>query len=490
VGVSSVVEALVDRLVESASGPSFVVDDSGRVMPAPVRETWIDFQAEVVAVAGEIDQRNRVDLARALLHAVLHQASYGPEDRLSADAFAFLLETVPDEVAASLDPSTPAHQYGGRRYLQRHLWAIPGREGTDWLLRLVRADPGRACVLYGDMWMGKLRMWVEDDWPDRIDALSGLASEMRTLPRPLPITGAPRIAAPALVRLALAHGVDERDVVVRHVADRLRSFHGQSPDEDVELVDWDARQSRPELFRWLLELMGADGDRPVLVAAARSANLVSGEDAAWLSEPLARPAWADGEVPWEIDEEVDVGTVSLPNGRLTGGDPWCAVEGLSWVLELPPGTYQARVVIAAHPLRGRECAALHLIVDPSAMVERWTHVPSARGDGNGYIVEVGVAGFGSTAVYEKSLIIDCPAATDFPGSHPPAWSTLDGGRDGSMVFCTVGAQHQTCRTWIGIGADGQPVALVTDLGLLRLDLTVDSALPWTAKPPTSAGDAT
>jgi hypothetical protein len=45
-------------------------------------------------------------------------------------------------------------------------------------------------------------------------------------------------------------------------------------------------------------------------------------------------------------------------------------------------------------------------------------------------------------------------------------------------MCTVGPQHQLCRTWIGSSSDDEVVALVTDLGLLGLDLTKTATLPW------------
>jgi hypothetical protein len=48
---------------------------------------------------------------------------------------------------------------------------------------------------------------------------------------------------------------------------------------------------------------------------------------------------------------------------------------------------------------------------------------------------------------------------------------------GTIVFGCAPFQHPYCRTWLGTAA-GKPVAAVTDLGLLALDLEADPARPW------------
>ena len=428
-------------------------------------------------------------IARALLDAVLHQPAFGPGNPLAPEAFAMMLEAAPEALASSLATAAPRHLYGGQRFLQRSVWGIPGRAGARWLLTLARSNDTAASFLYQDMRVGSVPMWSEEDWPDRIDALRELADE----PRPqivtmVPILSPPRRAGPSLVRLVMAHGVDERDWLVRSIASDLRGKRGPDPRDDVDLVDWTVRDGRRELFRWLVELMGDDGDRPALVAAAVRAGRVPAADARWLSEPIERPAWADGEVPWEVDDVVEAGDVVLPDGRLTGGDPWWTggAEGLPWVLDLPAGRHRVLVVISHHPLGGRECAALHLVVDPASPVQGWTLVPSQRGTPDGYNVEVGVAGFGAVEVYDRGVIFESEEA-DFPGSSPgPSWATVDGGEAGSLVFCTVGPQHQMCRTWVGTAARGRVVAVVTDLGLLDLDLASEALPPWSPGGPAGA----
>ena len=89
---------------------------------------------------------------------------------------------------------------------------------------------------------------------------------------------------------------------------------------------------------------------------------------------------------------------------------------------------------------------------------------------------MGVGGFGSVECYESGVVFEC--TDEFLGGTAPAWHLLDGGVAGTIVMCSVGPQHQLCRTWIGTSADDGVVSLVTDLGLLGLDLEHDPTLPW------------
>jgi hypothetical protein len=480
--VSTPVDELIERLRSSVGTP--LVEESTGLAPSQPTESWVDLQAAVVALADQLDGDARRDLAAALLHAVLYQPSFGPSNRLSTDAFALLLGAIPDELAASLggpslaDPVAAVSElYGGKRYLQQHVWAIPGSEGARWLGVLARADDIRANFLLQDMASGQVPMWPDEDWPDRLDALAALPPE----PRPgvvsmLFLLRPPRAALPALVRVALVHGEDERDHLFRFCAERLREQR-RSADDVAGLVDWEAGQRRPELFRWLLELSGVAGEREQVVAAAVADGRLAGNDAALFSAPLERPAWADGEVPWEVERVVLAGELRLPEGRLAGGDPWWTggVEGFPWVIEVPSGSFSVHVVVASHPLYGRECAALELVLDAETPVDRWTLVPSERRGEDGYHVEVGVASLGADTAYDAQVSLE--GADEFFTREHPAWSTLDGGSAGTIVYCTVGPQHQLCRTWLGT-ASGAPAAVVTDLGLVDVDLAADPRRPW------------
>lgn len=310
-------EELIDRLLASI-GEAVYEDPPYVPHPPASGESWVDLQPLVVAAASQ-GPASPEPLAHAFLEAVLHSPALGPQNRLTAEAFAFMLAAVPEELAISIRSS--ADPSGGQRWLQEHVWQIPGPDGARWLRTLAEADDIRANFLYQDMRSGRVPMWVDNDWPDRLDALVQLPAK----PRPgiitmLPIITVPRVAGPALVRLLMGHGVDERDWLVRQSAANLRGLRRPDPAADVELVDWDECRSRPELFRWVLELMGEPDDRSVLVTAAMRAGAVSAREADWLAAPVDRPAWADGEVPWEVDAVVMAGEVIVPSGRLTGDD--------------------------------------------------------------------------------------------------------------------------------------------------------------------------
>jgi hypothetical protein len=442
--------------------------------------SWIELQEAVVTLAAEAEPQVRRELASALLHAVLQQHVLGGSNLLSTEAFALICDATPDELAAGLEPAAASQSLGmgGQRFLHEHAFMFPGPEGPQWLSTLARADDMHAGILLQKMAVGELPCWSDEDWSGRLDALAQLHHEPRpgVVNRLLGVCP-PRVAMPAFVRLVIAHGVDERDPLVRHCASCLRDQR-TSPADGVDLVDWEARHCHAELFRWMLELSGAAGERSELVAAAHRAGRLPAFDAKWLSEPLARPAWADAEVPWEVVSTAVAGELTLPSGELTGGDPWW-FEGLPWTIHVPPGSYSVYVVVASHPLARHECAALELVLDEGAAVDMWELVLSAGVEQRGYTVAVGVASFGAPAAYEAVGDHFEIAAETFFNLPQPAWATADGKSAGTVVYCSVGPQHQLCRTWLGTSS-GRPVAVVTDLGLLELDLVENPVRPWSS----------
>jgi hypothetical protein len=136
------------------------------------------------------------------------------------------------------------------------------------------------------------------------------------------------------------------------------------------------------------------------------------------------------------------------------------------------------VVVAEHPLHGRECAALVLTAAGALPVERWEAV-AGRLYPEGYTVEVGVAGFGSVAAYENGVIFESDGA-DLPGSPSPFWFLVGTAERGDLALCSVGPQHHMCRTWLGRTTAGEVATVVTDLGLLELDPT-DFVPGWLAE---------
>ena len=260
---------------------------------------------------------------------------------------------------------------------------------------LARADPAASPPA------DAVAAWTAEEWSERLDVVAPLPVEPRPALVALFALGTPpRSAMPAVVRVAIAHAADERDPLVRLAAGRLRAHRG-SPEESVGLFDWEAGLARPELFLWLLELSGDAGTRPALVAAAA----IPAGDAERLAAPLERPAWADGDVPWELDGVADAGEVRLPDGRLTGGDAWWTggAEGFPWAIEVPPGTYPVRIATASHPLEGRDCAALELLLDAGTAAERWSLVGTYR-------VEVGAASLGAPDAVRQVAAGRLPAA--------------------------------------------------------------------------------
>ena len=465
------IDELIDRIDTSVAEAVFE-ETTGLLNPPAPRESWIELQGQAVALGGDAAPGKRRELARALLRAILRQPSFGPSNRLSAQAFAFVLGAAPDELAASLVPRAGV-QYGGQRYLRLHVWSLRGGDGARWLGILARADP-RSSMPGLDAAI--VSTWTPQEWSERLAVVAGLPVEPRpALVALFAVTRPPRSAMPGVGRVAIVHGRDERDPLFRLAADRVREYR-VSAEDSVELFDWEARHARPELFRWLLELSGDAGTRGPLLAASVRAGRLPAHEEPWLAEPLDRPAWADGKVPWELDGVVVAGELRLPDGELTGGDPWWTggAEGFPWRIEVPAGSFQVRLVIAKHPLAGRECAALELLLDGETAVERWSLV-RATSDEEGYRVEVGVASLGAPSAY------GAPIAEDFGDAFfrrpRPAWDTADGGVAGTIVLCSVGPQHQLCRTWIG-SASGRPVAVVTDLGLLELELARNRARPW------------
>ena len=131
-----------------------------------------------------------------------------------------------------------------------------------------------------------------------------------------------------------------------------------------------------------------------------------------------------------------------------------------------------QVVVARHPLHGRQCAALAVIADSDGPVEQWSPMIT-QWERTGYTVEIGIATVGAPAAYHSPVL----AEPNLRFGRRPDWDTIDAGDSGTLVWCSVGPQHQDCRSWVGTTATGRPVATVTDLGLLDLD-PQHQPLPW------------
>jgi hypothetical protein len=184
---------------------------------------------------------------------------------------------------------------------------------------------------------------------------------------------------------------------------------------------------------------------------------------------------------WDLQTVVDAGTVKLPDGWLSGGDPWWSREGVSFELRLLPGAYPVRVALAVAEGEGktwRECAAAELTVDAEARPTTWELVPTLAfaTPGGGYWSEVGVACFAPT----DWLATGPMSARDLRPPEHPGWGQLDdddGDDELSLVLFTVGPQRGECLTFAGYDDIGRVTRVITDLGLLDVDPRT-GPLPW------------
>lgn len=438
----------------------------------PPERTWVDYQDAAIALAA-VHGAHGGDLAEAVVHAAADQVLDWPHDGtdppLHDPTFTWLVRAVPDLLAALLPLDTP-----------QRLWRLPDQEGASWFVRLVRAHDHQTQVLYQTM-MSSGKSWPGPEWPLRLHALAAAAIEPRPALLTMVFIGTPPpSAAIGLVHLACVYGTGHTDHVVRAVARHVAGHRGDDAVVDADLYWWGAEDGQRELLRWVLELSGPEGARQEVVEAARAAGLIDDAAAAELAAPLERPAWADGDVPWELDGVHEAGVAGVPDGRLAGGDPYWTFEGLPFEFEVPPGRHAVRVATATHPLAGRQCAAIELTVDRGRAVATWELVP-VRGGRDAYRVEVGVAALGAAAPLLASIAHEQLLEPEqWPDRHrPPSWAAAEDATGSGFVCCTVGPQHQSCRTWIGRGADGDVVRVVTALGLLSLDPVAKGTLPWT-----------
>ena len=186
--------------------------------------------------------------------------------------------------------------------------------------------------------------------------------------------GLPPGTSAAQVRLVCTYAKSPTDWALRTTAERVGGYKSGDPRKDVELFWWAASGTTTELLRWVLELSGPPGARAGLAEVALAEGLVDASTRDFLAAELPRPAWADGDVQWEVDEIVEAGSVALPDGRLSAADPYWAFEGVRFEIELPPGAYPVRVFKAIHPLLGRQCAAADVVVAPELELARWERV--------------------------------------------------------------------------------------------------------------------
>jgi len=282
----------------------------------------------------------------------------------------------------------------------------------------------------------------------------------------------PRESAAAQVRLTCIYASGPADHPFQTVAENIRAYRTGDPARDVELFWWPSAAEWPEIFRLMLEVSGPQGTRTALVEEAAKAGLIDSDQGSRLLGDTERPAWADGRVPWVVAEVRAAGEVDLPTGKLSGGDPTWDGQEPPWTLQIEPGRYPVRVVVAEHPLASKENVAAELRTADGEPTE-WRLIETTTREGNGYVAEIGIGCFGPSESFDAAILL---MPEDYPGT-PCSALEFAAEPEGSFVAFSVGPQHQLCRSWIGLDSVGQICRVVTALGLIDINPTA-GPLPW------------
>ncbi len=439
----------------------------------PRERTWAEHQLAVVQLAA-LPGVDEPALAGALVDACAMQRIDGKGSPLRPDVFAWMMRLVPDRVYAAAEVELPA----STRFLRAALWTFPDARAREWMVGQFRTNAIGARFAYDDMRVGwKRSSWDAEEWSTRVHLLCDAGLQVP----PFSVDpGLPPGTSAAQVRLACTYASSAADRLLRAVAANVRRYRSGDPARDAALVWWEVDELQSELLRVLLEAAGPPGARRPLVDAAEAAGRLGATTAAFLAADVPRPAWMDGDVPWEVDEVVDAGYVEVPDGRLSAADPYWAFEGVPFVLEVPPGRHPVRLTMAIHPLAGRACAVAELVIDEAAEVGAWERL-GARDEEFGYRVEVGVGCFGAARALTEAPFHEL-APPDF-AAETAAYMPVDTEELGSIVMFTVAPQHQLCRTWAARSPAGDVTRVISDLGLLHVDPAAHPDEPLRAGPP-------
>lgn len=482
----------LDACVSDSGLAARAAERIGTLLAAGAREqnvplrppTWIDHQGAILRLA-RVDGVDQARLAESMVDAVTWERVFGVGSPLDPETFAWLMTWAPEAVYdAAGDSDYDSSRPIGARFLSYGLWTHPGARAREWMLARVRREETAARFRFEDMCIGRMRsVWSPGEWALRLHMLADAKLDGLTswaIPHP----PAPRESAVAQVHFACTYAPEVSHGVARSAIDNLRAYRSGVPEDDAELFWWDVTDVQAELLRQLIELSGEPRQREPLVSHAVATGMVRPDLEQFLSAPVPRPAWVDGDVSWELDAVYDAGHVDLPEGALSGTDPFGEPGPPPYVVALDPGRYRVRVVTAIHALMHRECAAAEVLVDPEAAVSRWEPVELLRPEEGGYMTEVGSACFGAVGALPRPeseiFFVGEVLETDepYPIGSCARFGQIDVQEHGSVVAFTVGPQHQVCRTWVGRGSDGRVARVVTDLGLFGLDLEADPALPW------------
>lgn len=435
---------------------------------------WVRSQTAVMALA-KLAGADEKMLAGALLQAITIEAVMEHPYALHLDVAAWLVALYPEQISRILAPGDDEPE--GARFLFAALFCLPGAVGANWLPTLARMGHGTsAAFCFQDMAAGSAPRWSDDDWRLRLDALAHSGGEkVRMLDFLWMKPGPPVDAARPLSRLVMLHATSDTDSLMQTSVDLFKGWRTDAPDHDVDLFSWTSTDpSELRWLRWLIELSGPPEQRRQVTRLARERGWITNEVYEIIGQEVDRPAWADGEVEWTIEPIDATGEIDLPEGRLAAGDPIWGFESEHAPVELPvrPGRYAVRVIRAHHPLMGRHNIAAEVVIDPQHPAESWVAAPGP-GDGT-YFVANGRGALGAPSHVTEASNGGIPYDCNFDDSIEV---DVVPGEAGDMLAFAVTPQHHVAQSWVGIDARGNPVRLVTDLGMLDLDPT-RRPLPW------------
>jgi hypothetical protein len=167
----------------------------------------------------------------------------------------------------------------------------------------------------------------------------------------------------------------------------------------------------------------------------------------------------------------DLGELSLPDGRVVACDPWVPAEPMS--RQLAPGRYGAQLRVAGFEGGDQRAAAAVLSIGAGAPV-RWEAAVSEAADP--YLLGTDsatgcFAGPQALDAFEAELEGDSPVDPLYEALHRSyrhtwSWANHEVAPDRNLVAFDTGYGDGLYRVFWGLDADGEPVCLLADLGVL------------------------
>ena len=429
---------------------------------------WPEVQDRLSRLAS-LPGADALALAGALLYALTKQKTVGVvAPPLNGEALAWLLEVAGDRIEAMVETgpielTADGGPYEYRRILDA-LWSLPGEEGAIWFLRVVPRFQLDVSFAFQEMAVGEREDWSPEDWSLRLHRLCDAGIDPPDFLSYFGMARPPAESAPAQSRLACEFSGVGDGRLLSEVAENLRGYFSNAPEQDVALFWWPAAWSTPEALRALLALTAPSGYRTSLIEAALSQGEIDGATASYLSAELPETEASGEEAKWTATSWIDAGLVALPSGDLAGGSPWASDAAPAFVVDVPPGRYLVRLLVASHPMVGME-NAVAVVEITDAKVVKWDPIPARIEGVEGYLADAGVGAFGAARAL-GDFLGELPGELQPSGAARHAWLGVSGIGDEQILAFTVGPQDQQCRSWLGVDANDRPSALATDLGLL------------------------